>query len=452
MQLTTLLLIIVSILTLLSGIAVLSGAHKGDRLQAFLFFFTTIFAFMWSVGIGIFLSIPSDANADLALTAIRLIYIGAPIMCWGLAAYTCHKYLLGRIAMIILGVVCAIFVIMILVDPNLASNYSLSESSGNIVYVERNPMYISYGVYHFVAVALYMIGLLYSACSTKIVNVKKANIMVLIGFTITGILALVFDFILPYFGDYATIWVGILAMSIAWIFHYYAILRYRLLDLSSPWLKSFSHIIVMSLAAITYLVVFFVIFAALFKVPTPSIQVVILNILMIVAVLLLFPILNEASTFVNSLASTEIVDVAYIVKKLTSLIGYDVSLSEVATFLSDHLHFQYIGFIVEGDLCGSKEIKLSPEIIKEISKLHKTEDNIWLKLDEKISNSLAHYGIVAIAELRNSKGKVIGQILFGNPSGHISFDKRDMIPIEVIVQVIPTVMHPGDHHIKKHLL
>ena len=41
MQLTTLLLVIVAILTALSGIAVISGAHKGDRTQAFLFFFTT---------------------------------------------------------------------------------------------------------------------------------------------------------------------------------------------------------------------------------------------------------------------------------------------------------------------------------------------------------------------------------------------------------------------------
>lgn len=452
MQLTTLLLVVVALLTLLSGIAVLSGAHKGDRPQAFLFFFTTVFAFMWSLGIGLFLSLPNDTNPDLALTSIRLIYIGAPVMCWGLMAYTCHKYLPGRIAMVIFGIVCATFVAAILIDPQLASNYSLSESAGNIVYVDKNPMYIAYGVYHFLTVALYMIGLLYAAKTAKDTNTKKANLMVFAGFTITGVLALVFDFVLPYFGDYATIWVGILAMSIAWIFHYYAILRYRLLDLSSPWLKSFSHIIVMSLAAIVYLVVFFIIFTALFRVPVPSIQVVILNVLMIVAVILLFPALNELSTFVGSLASAEVVDVAYIIKKLTSLIGYDVNLSEIANFLSDHLHFQYIGFVVDGDLCGSKDIKLPSEAITEVSKLRKTDGNIWLKTDEKLSSTLARNGIVAVAELRDTKGKVIGQVLFGSPNGKINFEKRDLVPIEVVMQVIPVVMHPGNHRIKKHLI
>jgi len=451
MQLTTLLLVIVAILTALSGVAVISGAHKGDRLQAFLFFLTTMAALTWAVGIGIFLSLPEDAGPEWANAAINMIYIGAPVMCWGLMAYTCHKYLLGKIGIVVLGVACVVFASLIVVNPGLLySSYDLNAVTGNIVHVRQDAFYILYGVYHFIAVGLYMVGLGFAAYSARAASVRKAHLMVLVGFSITGVLALVFDFILPYFGKYDTIWVGVFAMSIAWIFHYYAILRYRLLDLSSPWLRGFSKVIVMSLAAIAYLVIFFIIFAALFKVPAPSVQVIILNMLMIVAVMLLFPALNELSTFVGSLASTDTVDVSYIVKKLTKLVGYDVNLTELATFLCDHLHFQYIGFVMDGEVYGSQELKVSPEVIKAIAKLKKSNGGIWMEPDEELAKALKKLDITAVAELRDGKGKVVGQVLFGKSSGHYSLDNRDLVPVEVVMQVVPVVTHPGNYRIKKH--
>lgn len=453
MQLTTLLLIIVAILTLLSGVAVISGAHKGDRVQAFLFFFTTIAALGWAAGVGAFLSLPEDASPDLARAIIATYYISAPAMCWGLMAYTCHKYLPGRVGMVILGLACLVLAGLILASPSLLySSFELSAITGNVVHINHNTFNVLYGIYHFVAVGLYMVGLWYAAHTAKAISVKKANYMVLIGFTITGILALVFNFVLPFLGKYDTVWVGPFAMSIAWIFHYYAILRYRLLDLSSPWLKGFSHVIVMSLAAIAYLAIFFIIFAALFKVADPSAQVIFLNALMIIAVMLLFPALNELSTFVDSLSSTDEVDVAYIVKKLTALVGYDVNLDELTSFLCDHLHFQYVGFVMDGEVYGSKPLKFTPDTIAKISKLKKSDGGIWLEPDDELSHTLAKLDIAAVAELRNSKGKIVGQMLFGRPAGHISFDNRDLVPIEVVAQIIPVVTHPGNHRIKKHLI
>ena len=52
MQIVTLLLIIIAILTALSGIAVLSGADRRNKLRAFLFFFATMAALGWTTGIG----------------------------------------------------------------------------------------------------------------------------------------------------------------------------------------------------------------------------------------------------------------------------------------------------------------------------------------------------------------------------------------------------------------
>lgn len=453
MQLTTLLLIIVAILTALSGVAVISGAHKGERGQAFLFFLTTMAALGWAVGVGVFLSLSPDTPEDVTTKIIKMYYIAAPVMCWGLMAYTCHKYRIGQIAMIVLGVICLALCAVVVWRPDmLYDGFELNGAKGNIVYIRQGVFYVVYGIYHFLAVGLYMVGLWYTAQTAKVARIKKANLMVLVGFTITGILALVFDFILPYYRKYDTVWVGILAMSIAWIFHYYAILRYRLLDLSSPWMKGFSHIIVMSLAAMAYVVIFFIIFAALFKVPAPSMQVIILIILMIVAVMLLFPALNELSTFIGSLSSMEEVDVAYIVKKLTALVGDEVNLEEVAAFLSDHLHFQQVGIVMGEDLYASKKMKLNADTLKKISKLKKNDGGIWLEPDDELGKALARQEVVAVAELRDSKGKIVGQVLFGKPYGRISIEKRDLVPVEVVMQVLPMVTHPGNHHIKKHLI
>lgn len=453
MQLITLLLIIVAILTLLSGVAVFSGAHKGEKGQAFLFLFTTIAALGWAIGVGTFLSLAEDTPAETTRAIIATTYISAPIMCWGLMAYTCHKYMIGKVGMVVLGAICAVFVWLILTNPSLLySGWSLDRISGNTVYIRQDAFYVVYGIYHFIAVILYMLGLWYAARKAKSTRIKKANLVVLAGFTVTGALALVFDFLLPYFGKYDTIWVGVLAMSVAWILYYYAILRYRLLDLSSRWLKGFSRFIVMSLAAIVYLVIFFSIFVALFKTATPSTEVILLNVLMIVAVLLLFPALNELSAFVGSLAAMDEVDVAYIVKRLTALVGDNVDLTELSAFLSDHLHFQYIGFVMNDKVRGVKQLRITQETVTEIAKLRKSSAGIWLEPGTGLAETLKKLDIVAVAEMRDGKGKVIGQILFGRPNGRISFESRDLVPIEIVIQALPMVIESDKYRIKKHLI
>ena len=129
-----------------------------------------------------------------------------------------------------------------------------------------------------------------------------------------------------------------------------------------------------------------------------------------------------------------------------------MNLTEVAAFLCDHLHFQYIGFVMDGDLCGSRQLKVPQDVVTKIAKLRKSDGGIWLEPDAELATALKKLDIVAVGELRNSKGKVIGQMLFGKPSGHRSFENRDLVPVEIVMQIIPVVAHPGDHRIKKHLL
>lgn len=431
MQLTLLLLIIVSLLSLLSGIAVLSGAHKGERVQAFLYFWITFFSIGWSVSIGIFLALPETASSEAALAATYGIYLPALLMSWGLAVYPIYKYKVGKAVMILYAIFGIALFALPLIDPSLLfSEITLSESTGNVVHLQHNLYNYAYIAYFISTCLIYMLGLFYNATHAKTAHVKKANLMALIGFTITGAIALIFDVILSFLGKYDTIWAGPLAMSFAWIFHYYAILRYRLIDLSGAWLKNLSHIIIMSLAAIVYLTIFFIIFIALFKVPSPSISVIILNTIMIAIVLILFPALNEISSYVRSLASVHDVDITYIVKKLNIISKEYINYHELADFLAEHLHFQYIGLYLNNKLYASGTTKLNSTDIEKLASLKAPAKGVWLPLNSEEKGELKQRGVEAVAILRDGNGEVVGKIIFGRPLGNVSFNNRNLNSIE----------------------
>ena len=424
MQLINILLIAVSILTLLSGISVLLGARKNERAEAVLFFLATFFALGWAVFVGVFLRLDENVSLDTARTIIYIYYICAPLMCWGLMSYACYRYKFGKISMGVFGAICLTLIYLILTKGELLyENIVLSEVTGNTVNLQNNWFNVVYGAYHFATVLMYMVGLIVAMTHTKNENIKKANLMVLIGFGVTGALALLFNFILPVMGKYDTIWIGPLAMSLAWVFHYYAILRYRLLDLAGGWLKVLSYIIIMTLAAIVYLSIFFVIFISLFKVSSPSMNVIVLNIIMITVVILL-------------LVDVHSVDLVYIVKKLNALSKEYINYPELAEFLAQHLHFQYIGLIVNNKLYSSKAVKVSNAEVDKINKLKAGKHGVWVEMNKDVKELVRNTGAEGVAVLKDSHGEEVGKILIGRPLGGINFNSRDLGEIETALTLL----------------
>ncbi|MBR5408807.1 hypothetical protein IK112_02555 [Candidatus Saccharibacteria bacterium] len=445
MQIITILSIAVAILTFLSGVAVLSGARKGERLPAVLVFAITLFSSLWAFFCVGFLNLPENSSPDTINIFVYGIYISALPMTWGLMAYTCHKYTFGKIAMALYGLFCAGLIAVLIYDKSLLySDITLSQATGNVVHIRQDLYYILYCVYFVTTCTLYMIGLWLNARRARTPQIRKGNLVVLCGFSLTGGISLIFNAFLPYFGTYSMIWVGPVALSIAWIMHYYAILRYRLLDLASSWLRLLSNVIILSLAAIVYLATFFIIFSAIFKTSSPSTAVIILNIIMIVVALILMPALNELSGFVRSLASTYDVDMVYIVKKLSALSRQDINYYELSDFLADHLHFQYVGIIIGEKLYSSGSLKLPSADIKKIASLKNHSRSIWLSLDEELRTDLRKQEIEAVGELRDGKGEVIGQVIIGKPLGKINFATRDLAPVEVALTLTAATISTAD--------
>lgn len=429
MQLIAILLITVSLLALLSGLAVFLGSSKGSRTHAFSFLITTIGAFGWSLSMAIFLLLWNEEPSSVATIPIFGIYLSTLVMDLFVLIYTGWKIKWSWLPITISTLASIFLAAALIYNPHfLYDSYTLS-TSGNSVAIRLDWYYISY-----IALMLFEgAGVVFFICHrikhTTNQGFKRGWKSFLICLAIGWIASGIFDLYLPLF-RYDLIWIGPLFIAIDFVIHYYAIIKFRLLDLASSWLKVLSHIIVMSLFAVAYLTLFFIIFMALFKVPSPSTAVIVLNVVMIVIVLLLFPILNELSSYFRSLSSVKDIDLVYFVKKIQQLSKNYINYHELAGFLSDHLHFEYVGLVINKKLYGSKASRISAAEITHINNYRTPIKGIWLALDDATRDNLKKCGIEAVAILRNAEGVVVGKIMFGRPIGNINFRNRDLPSLE----------------------
>lgn len=434
MQLIAILLITVSVLALLSGLAVLLGSSKGSRTHALSFFMTTIGVFGWAFSMAIFLTLKEDA-VSFATVPIFGIYLFTLVMDLFVLVYTGWK-IKWSIIPIIISIVASIFLGGALIyNPHLLYDSFNLSASGNSVAIRLDWYYIAYiALMAFEGINV-IILVLSRIKHTSNQGTKRGWKGFLICLAIGWAAAGIFDLYLPLF-RYDLIWVGPLFIAIDFVIHYYAIIKYRLLDLASSWLKLLSHIIVMSLAAVIYLSLFFVIFMALFKVPSPSTSVIVLTVIMIAIVLALMPALNEISSYFRSLSSIKDIDLVYFVKKIQQMSKSYINYRELAGFLSDHLHFGYVGLVIDKKLYGSKKSRVSAAEIAHISNYRTPIKGIWLALDDATRDELKKCGIEAVAILRNAEGVVVGKIMFGRPIGNVSFKSRDMSSLETALVLV----------------
>lgn len=299
MQLIAILLITVSILTFLSGIAVFFGASKGDRARSAWFFLATIFATIWMVSISLFLIATPDWGEQLTWI-VDLTYISAIFIDIALLGYISWRKKYGKIATLTFTMLGLVFAIFFILNPGLLYSEVKLSSAGNSLVTNFGPFYFTYIAFFCALVPAVMITLLKQILDSRSTRVRGSDVVLLIGFGISGTMSLVFNLILPLW-NWSLIWLGPLAISTTILAFYYTILRYRALNLTSRWLKILSYIVLITSAAVLYMIIFYIIFKGMFKGASPSIEVIILNFIMVLFFLLLMPAMNELMSFVRSL-------------------------------------------------------------------------------------------------------------------------------------------------------
>ena len=229
-------------------------------------------------------------------------YLSAIFIDIALLGYIAWRYKAGRIATIFFLIAGIIFAGVFVANPSLLYTEVILSNTGNSLATNIGPFYFTYIGFFCALVPAVLISLLSQIFGSRSDRIKNGDIVLLVGFAISGTMSLIFNLILPLW-TWNYIWLGPLAISTTIIAFYYTILRYRALRLGSRWLKILSYIVLITSAAVLYMVVFYVIFLAMFHGSSPSIEVIILNFIMVLFFLLLMPATNELLTFIRSLIS-----------------------------------------------------------------------------------------------------------------------------------------------------
>lgn len=439
------LVIAVSILTVLSAIALLFGSSKAEKGRSLWFLAAAIGEAIWGISISLFLTLGLDGrNADFAPLHVKGIYSGAVLMDVALLGYISWKYKLGKIITTLFAIGGVALLTIFFYDPSvLYSSITLTGPGAPLVQIDLSQwFYITYTLYFCTITPVFCGFLIYQIKKTHSKNTRKGYLIFLIGLLITGGLALIFDIILPPI-RYDLIWVGPLTIGLVILSFYYAILRFKMIALATGWLRAMSYIVIICSAIVVYLLIFHLVFSALFRVASPSYQVILLNFIMVTIVLCLTPAISEVNAMIRSFIFTKQIDIAYIVKKLTRLDRRKLNLKDVSGFLAEHMHFEYIGFLINEKYYIQDEYKIPVYKLAEIPNLKKPEKGIWQALNGINKNLPEEYEISRVAVITNTNGDIIGQMVFGKPTSKPTLDKRDLTDIEMVVSLMGTMIENG---------
>ena len=302
MQLIVILLATVSTLTFLSGAIVFFGSSKSDRIRSMWYFIAAIFATLWMASIAVFL-IASSNFAGNIIWHVNWTFISAIFLDAAFLGYGAWQKKYGKAITFIFLVFGVAISSLILINPRLLYSEVILANTGNSVTMNIGPLYFAY-IAFFGMIVPVIVGTFFSQfIKSRSKRKRFGDIITMASFGISSTVVLIFNLILPLFDNWKLIWLGPIALAITILGVYYTILRYKMLNLSSIWLRIFSFIVVIASIAIVYVVIFSIIFAALFRGSTPSIEVIILNFIMILIFIGLMPAMNGFMTFIRSLIS-----------------------------------------------------------------------------------------------------------------------------------------------------
>lgn len=436
MQLITILLVTVSILTVLSGLAVFCGAARKERARSAWFFLATIFAAIWTDSIALFLNATSEMG-DLIPVAVNLTFISALFFDVGLIGYLSWQRKSGKIFTLLLSAVAIILALSIAINPGLLYKQIILSDQGNSIELNLGGFYIAYAVF----TVLKMVNIVTSSILTMIESSKakrKGYLVLLIGYMAAGLMMLIFNMILT-FTRWDLIWVGPISISTTIICFYLAVLRFKMVSLNTNWLRMLSYVVLMLSGAVFYMVIFALVFRLLFRGASPSIEVIVLNFIMIAIVLLMFPAMNELTALVEALVASNQIDLGYIMKKLSRVAPKDADLEDIARFLAFHMHFSYIGFLVNGRIYESEKSDLSEEALREIAGYGEPEDGLWQAEANEV-HEIDGKPVYGVAALRGADGKYFGQMIFGKQTSKTKLSWQDQVKIETIVNLVAVII------------
>ena len=406
MQLIRALLIAATAVVLLSGVSIFFGSSKKEKLSAIHFLIATLGASVWTVAICIFLHMPS-ASPEFVHFIVTCIIGGVTLCDIGLLAYLGWNYKGGKPATLLFTVVGVVLVALLAYDSSLFYDSVDLSKEYTQLFVNHNWYYFTVIAYFFLISATFSSYLQKRIKATTHKGLKTGLKVFYVGLSIGGILALIFNLILITSCP-ALIWIGPMATIISIMSFYYSVVKFRTLSISTRWMKIMSYIIIITTAIIIYLLVFYVVFSALFGIQTPSTKILILNVVMAVFLLFLTPALSEITNFMRANFFTHKIELGYILKKLEALDRRSFDAKDVSKFLSDTLHYDSCTIVL-----ARKSSRFSSSDYPDASQ---------------------------IISLTAKDGKVLGHLILGRHLDGHALSRLDSVKINAVAGVLSSLL------------
>ena len=155
-----------------------------------------------------------------------------------------------------------------------------------------SPLSLVYGVLLFALITLYMVLLAYAAAKSKGAE-KKVGWTLFLALVLAASLNTVCYIVLPMMGSYDLSWLGPVALGAAMTIVYLLTIKYHAFSSPQRFLQNLAYVTVVIAAALIYNVLFYLIFILLFRGAAPSMQIIILNLVMVVIFIFCIPIFNH---------------------------------------------------------------------------------------------------------------------------------------------------------------
>jgi hypothetical protein len=460
LNLACILLLITAALTFSLGASLLVGSRHKNIGR--LFFLAALCEALWAAGIAAFLMLRSDT---FAIPVMQLYYIaaaGSGVFILLFALEYSGKLNWKRDVWLLLPYLAVATVIVFFPHLLFQEVHILAPAAQNDATLVKDGFYLLYQLYFITYFCAGMVVLARNAFSKAAGSVDRRRDLIMVGaWALAGVVGGTFNMILPGLGNYQLIWLGPLGLAPLTIIIYYVIIKMKLFNIKEQVVGLLSYVIVIMAAAGIYIVLFNLIWRYLFKIDEPSREIFVLNFIMAIIMLMLFPVLSSLNHYLNRVLYFNDISLSRLIKDLDRLANSSTTdLSRVANLLTKHLHLTSVGVVAyrpayggaKGEVkCGGKDIP--PEELRQLAQatLSMKQRLIWRDEFEMETTGawLGRRNIEVILRLTDSQGYMLGMLLLGPHKVHPRLTDRDVAPIMlvdgIIASMVERLTHERDH-------
>ena len=242
------------------GMTVVVGQPR--RAVSWYFFGTTLSTALWSIGVGLFLYFE---DTSLLFYSAQMYYMAAaaiaPFTLLTLRAIGSERRF--NQTDLLYSFPAIMMLVMLLIYPQ--GLITSVETSGNNTAELDNGLYAIYCVYFasYYLLALAFIGVRYM--NERVKRVRRQYALVLHAFGWAGAVGVIFNLLLPAFGNYNLIWIGPLGLFLFVPIVYFAIAKHQLFDLKGALVRTVVYLFALTTLSLVYFALAYLASATLLK-------------------------------------------------------------------------------------------------------------------------------------------------------------------------------------------